>query len=84
MAARKSPPARPSPSKPEDRLDPYRARRKAGATPELPSLDPADKRMAVGLLGKPVQALLGILVVALGLPVYEGLRRAGILRPEAA
>ena len=36
------------------------------------------------LLGKPVQALLGILVVALGLPVYEGLRRAGILRAEAA
>ena len=36
------------------------------------------------LLGKPVQALLGIVVVALGLPVYEGLRRAGILRAEAA
>ena len=36
------------------------------------------------LLGKPVQALLGILVVTLGLPVYEGLRRAGILKVEAA
>ena len=36
------------------------------------------------LLGKPVQALWGIGVVALGLPVYEGLRRAGILKAEAA
>jgi APA family basic amino acid/polyamine antiporter len=36
------------------------------------------------LLGKPVQALLGIAVVALGLPVYEVLRRAGVLRSEPA
>jgi len=35
------------------------------------------------LVGRPVQALLGVLVVALGAPVYAGLRRAGILRGEA-
>jgi len=35
------------------------------------------------LAGRTAQALLGALVVALGVPVYEGLRRAGILRAEA-
>jgi APA family basic amino acid/polyamine antiporter len=35
------------------------------------------------LVGRTKQALLGVLVVALGVPVYEGLRRAGILRAEA-
>ncbi|HEY5908927.1 MAG TPA: amino acid permease, partial [Vicinamibacteria bacterium] len=33
------------------------------------------------LLGKPKQALLGVLVVSLGVPAYVVLRRAGILRP---
>jgi basic amino acid/polyamine antiporter, APA family len=36
------------------------------------------------LVGKPVQALLGLFVVALGAPVYAGLRRAGILSSEEA
>lgn len=31
------------------------------------------------VLGKPVQALLGVLVVGLGAPVYVALRRAGVL-----
>jgi APA family basic amino acid/polyamine antiporter len=40
--------------------------------------------LALLLLGKPRQALLGVLVVSLGAPVYAGLRRAGILRAEEA
>jgi APA family basic amino acid/polyamine antiporter len=40
--------------------------------------------LGVLLLGKPVQALLGVLVVVLGAPVYAGLRRAGILGSEDA
>jgi hypothetical protein len=40
--------------------------------------------LALLLLGKPVQALLGVLVVALGAPVYAALRRAGIARVEEA
>jgi APA family basic amino acid/polyamine antiporter len=39
--------------------------------------------LALLVLGKPLQALLGVLVVILGVPVYIGLRRAGILRAEA-
>jgi APA family basic amino acid/polyamine antiporter len=38
--------------------------------------------LALLVLGRPVQALLGVIVVALGVPVYAGLRRAGILKPE--
>lgn len=34
--------------------------------------------------GRPMQALLGVLVVGLGAPVYAALQRAGILRPEGA
>lgn len=40
--------------------------------------------LALLVLGRPVQALLGVLVVSLGAPVYASLRRAGILRPEEA
>jgi APA family basic amino acid/polyamine antiporter len=40
--------------------------------------------LALLLVGKPVQALLGVFVVALGAPVYAGLRRAGILGAEGA
>ena len=36
--------------------------------------------LALMLMGRPVQALLGILVVSLGAPVYLGLRRAGWLQ----
>jgi APA family basic amino acid/polyamine antiporter len=40
--------------------------------------------LALLLLGKPAQALLGVLVVALGAPVYAALRRAGIAKVEEA
>jgi APA family basic amino acid/polyamine antiporter len=36
------------------------------------------------LAGKPVQALLGVLVVSAGVPAYAVLRRNGVLRREAA
>jgi len=35
--------------------------------------------LALLLMGKPTQALLGVAVVALGAPVYWGLRRAGVI-----
>jgi len=35
--------------------------------------------LALLLAGRPVQALLGVAVVSLGVPVYAGLRRGGIL-----
>ena len=38
--------------------------------------------LALLVVGKPLQALLGVLVVALGVPVYGGLRRAGMLGKE--
>ena len=38
--------------------------------------------LALLVLGRPVQALAGVIVVALGAPVYAGLRRAGILKRE--
>lgn len=34
------------------------------------------------LLGKPLQAILGLAVVSMGVPAYFGLRRAGLLRKE--
>jgi basic amino acid/polyamine antiporter, APA family len=42
--------------------------------------------LLLGLLlaGKPLQAIAGLLVVAAGLPAYALLRRAGVLRVEAA
>jgi APA family basic amino acid/polyamine antiporter len=36
------------------------------------------------LAGRPVQAALGVLVVAAGVPAHAALRRAGVLRPETA
>jgi APA family basic amino acid/polyamine antiporter len=39
--------------------------------------------LALLLAGRPVQSLLGALVVALGAPVYVVLRRAGLLRASA-
>jgi hypothetical protein len=38
--------------------------------------------LALLLAGRPLQALLGLLVVALGLPVYAVLRRTGALSKE--
>jgi APA family basic amino acid/polyamine antiporter len=40
--------------------------------------------LALLLAGKPWQAIAGLLVVAAGLPAYALLRRAGVLRAEAA
>jgi APA family basic amino acid/polyamine antiporter len=40
--------------------------------------------LALLLVGKPVQALLGTLVVAFGIPAYSALRRSGVLRGEEA
>jgi len=36
------------------------------------------------LAGKPVQALLGVVVVATGIPAYAAMRRTGLLRSQAA
>jgi APA family basic amino acid/polyamine antiporter len=40
--------------------------------------------LALLLAGKPLQALLGLGVVASGVPVYAALRRSGVLRGEVA
>lgn len=39
-------------------------------------------QLALLLLGRPLQALLGLVVVTLGVPLYLGLRRAGLLEWE--
>jgi basic amino acid/polyamine antiporter, APA family len=38
--------------------------------------------LALLMLGKPLQAFLGVAVVTLGIPVYVGLRRSGLLQEE--